>query len=416
MEKATIRKEAIRRHLSGEPVVKVCRELNVSRKWFYKWWKRFKSGAKTWYQDISRAPQKVANKLDPAMEQLILSVRDELEKTPYAQKGASAIAWQINKLEYSPPPHWTINRVLKRNGRIQTSSSTRKSKNSISYPYFTEAYYLGHIHNADLTGPRYIKGDGRFYAFNTIDVFSHSAHSVVSRSKDDDSVVVALIDTWKNLGIPEYLILDNELSFRGSNRYPHSLGKVIKLCLSMNVQPVFIPPAEPWRNGIIEHFNHTFDKCFYRTDRFKSYEHLKRSLKKFIHFHNTNHIYAANEGKTPQQMIDNEVIKPNKLDKDYCLPTNLRIPYEGYIHLIRFIRSDLKLNIWGEMFPMPKKVMYEYVRATIFTEYHLINVFIGDEIVAQFEYRLPTLNQENPRILLRELVESMKDLGIQIKR
>ena len=167
------------------------------------------------------------------------------------------------------------------------------------YPYFIESFYPGHIHQADLVGPRYIKGDGRFYVLNTIDLFSHASHGVPIRSKDDDAVVLALLDTWKSLGVPEFLQVDNELCFRGSNRYPHSLGKVVKLCLSMNMQPIFIPPSEPWRNGVIEHFNDTFDQKFFRTERFQNYQHLKTSLKQFLVFHNTNHIYSANGGKTP---------------------------------------------------------------------------------------------------------------------
>lgn len=403
MEKEKIRKEAIHHHLSGKPIAAICRMFGVSRKWFYKWWSRYQTGEEHWYKDKSSAPKTIPNKIETSMEQLILSVRDKLENTRYTQIGASAIAWNIKNLDKEPPPSWTINRVLKRNGCIQEKSPKEKREKETSYPYFSEAYYPGHIHQSDLVGPRYIKGDGRFYAFNTMDIFSHNVYSTTIRSKDDDSIVLALIDTWKTLGIPEYLIIDNELSFRGSNRYPHSLGKVIKLCLSMHVQPVFIPPGEPWRNGTIERFNDTFDKRFYRTERFRNYEHLQMSLKRFIDFHNTNHIYTVNRRKTPQQIIENEKIKPNKLDPDYRLPEVLDIPYEGYIHLVRFIRSDLKLNIWGETFSMPKEVMYEYVRATIFTEFHLLNVFLVDNLITQFEYRLPTLNQEALQILLEEI-------------
>jgi len=97
------------------------------------------------------------------------------------------------------------------------------------------------------------------------------------------------------------------------------------------------------------------------------------------------------------------------------LPDVFDIPYEGYIHIIRFIRSDLKLNIWGETFSMPKEVMYEYVRATIFTEFHLLNVFLGDKLIKQFEYRLPSLNQENLQTLLRDMGPYLTKLKPHIK-
>lgn len=182
MEAEQLRKEAICRHLTGESVTFICYELHVSRKWFYKWRNRYKSGNESWYKDESKAPKKILNKINKTMEQLILSIRDRLEKTKYAQKGASAIAWQIQKLGYTPPPYWTITRVLKRNDCIKSKPQKRAKKGNISYPYFTEAYYPGHIHQADLIGPRYIKGDGRFYILNTIDIFSHAVHSVPIRS------------------------------------------------------------------------------------------------------------------------------------------------------------------------------------------------------------------------------------------
>ena len=375
--------------------------------------KRYKTGDKNWFKDQSKTPKHIPKKLDEKMEQLIVSVRERLENTKFAQIGASSIAWQIRKLGNTPPPSWTINRVLKRNGCITLQAEKKTQKSENKYSYFTEVFYPGNIHQADLVGPRYIRGDGRFYSFNTIDISTHAAHGFPIRSKDDDSIVLALLDTWKSLGVPEYLQFDNELSFRGSNRYPHSLGKVLTLCLFMNIQPIIIPPGEPWRNGIIEHFNDTFEQKFFRTEKFLSYQHLITSLKQFISFHNTNHIYSANGGKTPQQILQSESIQPNKLPLDYRLPERLNIPDERYIHLIRFIRSDLNLNIWGEVFPMPKELMYQYVRATIYTEFHLLNVFWEDQLVAQFEYKLPNFNQEDPAKLLIELSQYFKELGIK---
>jgi len=183
MEKERIRKEAIQQRLSGKSIAALCREFGVSRKWFYKWWARYQTGKENWYKDKLRTPNTIPNKIEPSMEQLILSVRDQLESTPYAQIGASAIAWSIKNWGQDPPPSWTINRVLKRKGRIQEKSSKEKRKKETSYPYFTEAYYPGHIHQSDLVGPRYIQGDGRFYAFDTIDLFSHNVYSTPIRSK-----------------------------------------------------------------------------------------------------------------------------------------------------------------------------------------------------------------------------------------
>ena len=63
---------------------------------------------------------------------------------------------------------------------------------------------------------------------------------------------------------------------------------------------------------------------------------------------------------------------------------------DGTISLIRFIRSDRTLNIFGEKFEVSKNLVYSYVRAMIVTEIHTLQVYLDEEIVQSFEYRMPT--------------------------
>ena len=185
--------------------------------------------------------------------------------------------------------------------------------------------------------------------------------------------------------MPDFLQLDNELSFRGSNRYPRSFGLVIRLCLYYGITPVFIPIGEPWRNGVIESFNDTYDKRFYRRQWFQSYSALKRQSKNFQRFHNKYHRYSCLKGKTPLEVIEEETFEPFTLAPATKLPRLDYIP-DGKILLIRFIRSDRKLNIFGETFKVSKDLVYSYVKAVIATKIHALNIYLGDELVDTFEY------------------------------
>ena len=111
------------------------------------------------------------------------------------------------------------------------SSLVKRSWPEVEYPYFQESLGINYIHQADLVGPRYIKNDGRFYSLHIIDRGSHRVFIHPQRRKDDLSVASALIRCWKTMGVPDFLQFDNELSFRGSNRHPRSLGVVLRLCL-----------------------------------------------------------------------------------------------------------------------------------------------------------------------------------------
>lgn len=72
--------------------------------------------------------------------------------------------WEIRKLGIEPPNVWTINRILKRNGLI--CKKRRYESKGKNYPEVVKASEINTLWQVDLVGPRYIKGDGRFYSFH----------------------------------------------------------------------------------------------------------------------------------------------------------------------------------------------------------------------------------------------------------
>ena len=222
-----------------------------------------------------------------------------------------------------------------------------------------------------------------------MDIFSHQVYIESQRTKEDRQVASSLLRCWKAIGLPDFLLLDNELSFRGSNKYPRSPGLVIRLCLYFGVQPVFIPISEPWRNGTIEKFNDTYNKKFFRRQWFPSYATLKRQSKNFQRFHNKHHRYSFLKGKTPLEVIQNDGFKPVTIGANTKLPKLDKVP-DGNIILIRFIRSNRMLDIFGEKFKVSKDLIYSYVKAVIVTRIGTLQIYLGDELVEFFEYNLTT--------------------------
>ena len=220
-----------------------------------------------------------------------------------------------------------------------------------------------------------------------MDLFSHQAYIESQRTKQDRQVASSLLKSWKVMGPPDFLQLDNELSFRGSNRHPRSPGLVIRLCLHFGVTPVFIPIGEPWRNGTIEKFNDTYNKKFFRRQWFPSYAMLKRQSKNFQRFHNKHHRYSCLKGKTPLQIIHSSTDRPLTIGGNTKLPELDSVP-DGNIILIRFIRSNRLLDIFGEKFKVSKDLVYSYVKAVIVTNLHSLQVYLGDDLADTFEYPL----------------------------
>ena len=355
-----LRQEAVRLRLSGESLDSICKQLNRSRQWVHKWLKKHKQTTdKDWYKSGSNAPKTISRKTAESVEHTVIEVRNRISNQPYAQKGAISILYEFERLGIKPPSVTTINRILKRNDLIK-KSKVKRLKNT-EYP----SYFSG-VQQMDLIGPRYLKGGFRFYFYNIIDTENHFAGVYPILDKSAESIVPCVIDYWKNYQMPDFLQMDNELSFRGSNRHPRGLGLLMRVAISNGVTPIFIPPAEPWRNGIIEKFNYSVEKHFYETQKFDSFEDLQYKAKHFTLFHNENHRYSSQANRTPNHMLKDISLKTS-LIKDIDLTQKIFIQ-EGRLIFIRFIRSDMKLHLLNETFIVKPFLKYSYVVVEIILE------------------------------------------------
>jgi putative transposase len=375
------RKEAILRYNGGEKITSIVRSFQKTRQWFYNWLARYKNrdADDTWYLDHSTAPLVKPTKINDLIEYQVLQARQELEDQHFAQTGAIAIQYELYRCGLQPPPVWTINRIIARNGLNQRPPKRKQSK---EYPEL-----FVHSHQMDLVGPRYLKGDGRFYSLNFIDALSHSCYIKPVRVKSSAEILPAIVEFWSSHGMPDALQMDNELAFRGSNRHPRSFGSVVRFALSQGVAPVFIPLKEPWRNGLIEKFNNTYDKRFFRCQNFINFTQISSESPKFVSFHNANHRYSSQEHKTPDE-IDKMMPTPVLYKGDIHLQK--KIPLEtGCVYYIRFIRSDLNLHLPTESFKVKEELKYSYVVAEVNIDNQCLAIRQNNEIVQLFDYRTP---------------------------
>lgn len=384
------RQEAISRYLAGEKISKIAHSLKRSRKWVHHWINRFKQKKQdsNWYKDESKAPKNTSQKLDAYVKQQILIIRKELMKEKMAQIGAISIQYECERRGIKPIPDvWTINRVIAKHGLNKQVSVHKTPKD---YP---ELFW--HSHQLDLVGPRYIKGDGKFYSINLIDTTTHSCYVKAVRTKSSEDIVEAIAWFWKTHGMPDALQMDNELAFRGSNRYPRSFGKVVRFALSQGVAVVFIPVAEPWRNGIVEKFNHTYQQRFFKAYTFENLETLSKQEQGFIDFHNNKHRYSSQGHKTPDEVraLQLEPVLYKGIIHLPSLKSGNKIPLtEGCVYYIRFIRSDLKLHLPNESFVVKDTLKYSYVVAEINIDNHSLVIRQNDEIIQVFAYDISAVD------------------------
>lgn len=65
----------------------------------------------------------------------------------------------------------------------------------------------------------------------------------------------ALTDRWRREGLPTYAQFDNDTLFQGAHQFSDTVGRVSRLCLALQVIPVFAPPREHGFQNAIEGFN-----------------------------------------------------------------------------------------------------------------------------------------------------------------
>lgn len=201
MDEKELRKQAIKRYENSESPKEIYQSLGKSKKWFFKWLKRYQNNGPNWSEEHSRRPHKTREKLKKNMEQTIINTRKQLEKTPYAQIGALNIKWHLEQKGLDVPIP-TINKVLKRNNLIRKKLIYRSK--DIDYPAL-EVKESNFLHQFDVVGPRYLKTDGRFYSANIIDAYDRRCVVNPIRRQTKTDVLNALIRSWQILGIPKYL-------------------------------------------------------------------------------------------------------------------------------------------------------------------------------------------------------------------
>jgi putative transposase len=378
------RKRAIERFLEGERVSSLCGSLGYSREWFYKWLGRFKSGDPDWFREGSRRPRHTPLRTPREIEEIVKLVRLSLyNRGEFC--GAQAIRWEIEEQEVRPLPSIrTIDRILARNSLTQRRTGAYESRGK-RYPKLI-AGAPGEVHQTDFVGPCYLRGGLRFYGLNTVDLASGRCASEPTLSRDAQATLNAFWSSWSRLGMPRHQQLDNEMVFYGSPRYPRAMGPLIRLCLLHELEVWFIPMAEPWRNGVVEKFNDLWQQKFLGRVDLVSETGLRSQSLLFEERHNGRYRYSKLNGKTPMDTLKASGQKlrfpPQSAPPRHPLPK----PESGRYHLVRFVRSDGDLNVFGEKFVAPPECVYEYVRLTVDVARQRLQVFLDHRQVDEHRY------------------------------
>ena len=138
---------------------------------------------------------------------------------------------------------------------------------------------------------------------------------------------------------------------------------------------------------MVESFSDRYQQMLLRKVVMGSEEELWSASLAFEKRHNNRYRYSKLRGRTPMKALaaPNAKLRFPAQDK---AEHRTRKPETGKYHVVRLIRSDLKINIFGECFPVPPDAYLEYVVATIDVKEQKLKLFLDRKQIAIFDYRM----------------------------
>jgi len=235
------RRQAMRLWLTDRPIQEILRRVQRSRAWLGKWRLRFQRKGWRGLRSHSRRPRQHAGAIARRIVRLIVQTRRRLARQPVGLSGPRAIRRELRQLGLGKraPSLATIKRVLHAQGL-----STPAVEPVPAYCPAPQTTLSGILHAIDWIC-RYLEHGPKVDAFHTLNLRTRACSQTIASDKSSATLRAHVLHTWKTLGIPHFLQLDNDAVFNGGYKAPRIFGQFVRLCLSPGIELIFLPVAEP---------------------------------------------------------------------------------------------------------------------------------------------------------------------------
>jgi len=305
------------------------------------------------WNDQPDGPTKPANRSAGEIEQCVRSLRKQLkENSPLGEHGADAILREMKQRNCpTPPSRATVNRILKRHGELDGRQRKRFKPPPTGWYLKPLAKKLAELDQFDYIEDLYIEGGKTLQVLNAVSLHGGLVGSWPMNRMTAENTVQKMIDFWTEFGLPDYAQFDNSTVFQGS-RWPDSLGKVIRCCLSLGVIPVFTPPRETGFQASIESYNGRWERAVWKRFRFKSLAAAQRQSEVYV-----------------------EAMRTKNWERHETAPTRWRIPKDwtlnysarpkGKVIFIRRTTDEEYVETMGHWWLVPGAGGHKLVRAEV---------------------------------------------------
>jgi hypothetical protein len=376
----------------------ICRRLSCSRPWLDRWLNRYNPDAvENSLQDRKRGPHQGSSRWPKAIRQQVLDMRrmrSQRDQWPYALKGAAAIHYELQALHLPDvPPVRTIHSWLVNAELVPPRQGVQTAR---EHPPFPEPHAdtVNVIQQLDLKGPLYLHGSSdKHYLAVLRDRYSHRCAIELLHNREALSIVDFLVASWRWIGVPQYLQMDNALEFRGSIRYPRSFGRVVRVAVDLGIEPLFNPTSEPWRNGGVERHN-GFLEAHLLTIDFADVAMLQREVHVCQDACNEFHRSATLNGLTPNEVVSQTPLR--LLSPAYQRHHRSLTQNKGFVTFIRLVRKSGRITLGaGDRFMVDPDLASTYVVARVDLARQLVAISqqLDEKLLRIYDYSADTVGK-----------------------
>jgi len=172
--------------------------------------------------------------------------------------------------------------------------------------------------------------------------------------------------------VPDVAQFDNESAFSGGN-HPWVLGKVVRLCLYMGIDVLFIPLGEADYNSPVETFNHLWAQRFRSLHHFTRRRDGSRIQRTFLAWYRSEYI-APRQPDTPERMRLGARVHTLASREAPGLPHRLPI-CAGRVHAVRRVSQQGWIRFLNQSFRVGKRYRERYVWLTLETAQKRLSIW-----------------------------------------
>jgi transposase InsO family protein len=356
-------------------ITDIAKRLNVSRKFVYTTIERFHKETDNPFLDKRRGNGRP--RVYESLNEIVLDIR-----TQHPDWGPVMICHYLEKhrdqynLNELPTPR-TISLAIRELGLARKHVGPKDRR---LYPDPDARPEEPGTITIDLWGPWRCRAS-KLYLVTAMDRFSRMAVAAPASSIEFGQEIApgVSVNTWIHAIVlairfllppgvnPKTLYVDN-----GVGLVPifGSLTKALRFALSTFGRVVFIPPAQPWRNGRLERFHWTLEREFFARERPSRLSDAITGLVEYLNWYNRERPHTALQFRSPIEMLGPSAELPLITTEALVNPVRVAedVPLVGHVELIRMVEDKGRLTFFQESDSvyLPDVLAGQYVRVQLF--------------------------------------------------